>query len=83
MHIRECQVCRTGKVESVCHVSVERAGYEREREMFVSSLMELLGESATVKWNENDICKIPELDGDPRMKVKPVQKFLESNWRKR
>ena len=80
---RECQVCRTGDVESVYHVIVECAGYERERVVLIRSLMKFLDENFIVEWNENDICKILGLDGDPRMKMEPVKKFLESIWKKR
>ena len=80
---RECQVRRTSEVESVYHVIVEWAGYERETVVLVKSLMEFLDENFIVEWNENDISKILGLDGHPRMKMEPVKKFLESIWKKR
>ena len=77
---RECQVCRISEVKSVYHVIVECEGYERESSA-CKKLMKCLNENFIVEQNEN-ICKILGLDGDPRMKIEPVKKFLESVWKK-
>ena len=45
--------------------------------------MELLSENFIVEWHRNDICKLLGVDGDSRMKMEPVEKFVESIWNKR
>ena len=77
---RECQVCGSGELESVYHVLIECAGYERERAEFLSSINELLGEEFIREWNESGMCKILELDCDPRMNMCPVKRCLECMW---
>ena len=35
------------------------------------------------EWNENEMCKLLELDGDPRMQLEIVKNFLENAWKSR
>ena len=81
--IRECQVCESGELESVYHVFIECAGYARERAEFLLSINELLAEEFIREWNENGMCKLLGLDGDPKMDMCTVKKYLKCMWQTR
>ena len=57
------------------------AGYERERGVLFERLVKDMGNGFFEEWNESEMCKLLELDGDLRVKLEPVMNFLESAWK--
>ena len=76
-------MCDSGEEENVCHMIVECVGYTRERAKLVEVINELVGDEFFMEWNENGMCKVLELDRDPRVHTGSVKRYLECVWLKR
>ena len=42
-----------------------------------------MGNDFFEEWNENEMCKLLGLGGDPRMQLEPVKNFIENAWKSR
>ena len=82
---KECKVCNTNEIESVFHVIVQCAKYERERRMLMQTVKDEWGPEFFSEWVDEDERRMSQLlgitgNGNDRVTI-AVKKFLVDAWR--
>ena len=77
---KECKVCAMGVDESVYHMIVECAEYERERQEFMTNVRSMEETDIFDDWSENNMGMLLGVNGEMKASMEVVKDFLVRIW---